>query len=109
VLRIKALRLLLPYLGQEQDGMVTATLGSGLFVLLDEVPVDGFVRRENLPADRYDRGPRGHSLAGRRRGTRFALGQRVRVRIERISLLHRELDLTLVGGALTAAPKEGKR
>jgi hypothetical protein len=37
------------------------------------------------------------------------LGQRVRVRIERISLLHRELDLTLVGGALVAAPKEGLR
>jgi len=109
VLRIKALRLLLPYLGQEQDGMVVAALGSGMFVLLDEVPVDGFVRRENMPADRYDLGPRGHSLAGRRRGTRFALGQRVRVRIERISLLHRELDLTLVGGALLAAPKEGLR
>jgi ribonuclease R len=109
VLRIKALRLLLPYLGQEQDGMVVAALGSGMFVLLDEVPVDGFVRRENMPADRYDLGPRGHSLAGRRRGTRFALGQRVRVRIERISLLHRELDLTLVGGALMAAPKEGLR
>jgi ribonuclease R len=108
VLRVKALRLLLPRLGEEMNGMVVATLGAGLFVLLDPVPVDGFVRREHLPFDRYDLGPRGHSLAGRRRGTRFALGQRVRVRIERISLLHRELDLSLVGGAL-AAPKEGGR
>ncbi len=109
VLRVKALRLLLPQLGKEMDGMVVATLGAGMFVQLDPVPVEGFVRRERLPADRYDLGPRGHSLAGRRRGTRFALGQRVQVRIERISLLDRELDLTLVGGALSLGPREGGR
>jgi ribonuclease R len=109
VVRVKALRLLLPRLGEEMDGMVVATLGAGMFVQLDPVPVEGFVRRERLPADRYDLGPRGHSLAGRRRGTRFALGQRVRVRIERISLLDRELDLELVGGALTVGPREGGR
>ncbi len=108
VVKVKALRLLLPRLGEEMDGTVSATLGAGLFVALDNLPVDGFVERERLPADRYDLGPRGHSLAGRRRGTRFSLGQRVRVRIERISLVHRELDLSLVGGALAAKPKEGR-
>jgi ribonuclease R len=100
VMRVKALRLLVPRLGDEMEGMVTGTLVAGLFVVLDEVPVDGFVARERLPADRYDLGPRGHSLAGRRKGTRFAIGQRVRVRIERLSVLHRELDLSIVGGAL---------
>ncbi len=108
VVKVKALRLLLPRLGEEMDGTVSATLGAGLFVALDGLPVDGFVERERLPADRYDLGPRGHSLAGRKRGTRFTLGQRVRVRIERISLVHRELDLSLVGGALAAVPKEGR-
>jgi ribonuclease R len=102
VVRVKGLRLLIPRLGEEMDGVVTATLPTGLFVSLDEVPVDGFVERERLPADRYDLGPRGHSLAGRRTGLHFALGQRVRVRIERVSVLHRELDLSIVGGALKA-------
>ncbi len=106
VVRIKALRLLIPRLGEELNGMVTAALPTGLFVTLDEVPVDGFVARERLPFDRYDLGSRGHSLTGRRTGTRFALGQRVRVRIERLSVLHRELDLTIVGGALKALPGE---
>jgi ribonuclease R len=109
VMRVKALRLLARRLGDDMDGVVTATLTSGLFVTLDEVPVDGFVARERLPADRYDLGARGYSLAGRRTGTRFALGQRVRVRIDRLSVLHRELELTIVGGALKAPPGEGRR
>ncbi len=109
VIRVKALRLLTARLGDEMNGMVAATLPTGLFVTLDEVPVDGFVARERLPADRYDLGPRGHSLAGRRTGTRFALGQRVRVRIERLSVLHRELDLAIVGGALEVPPEEARR
>jgi ribonuclease R len=103
---VKGLRLLVPRLGEELDGVVTATLPTGLFVTLDDVPVDGFVGRERLPSDRYDLGPRGHSLTGRRTRARFALGQRVRVRIERVSVLHRELDLTIVGGALLASPRE---
>ena len=109
VVRVKALRILARRLGDEMAGMVTATLPTGLFVTLDEVPVDGFVARERLPADRYDLGARGHSLAGRRTGTRFALGQRVRVRIDRLSVLHRELELTIVGGALGAPPGETRR
>jgi ribonuclease R len=109
VVRVKALRLLAPRLGEEMTGMVTATLPTGLFVTLDEIPVDGFVARERLPADRYDLGARGHSLAGRRTGTRFALGQRVRVRIDRLSMLDRELELSIVGGALAAAPGETRR
>ncbi len=109
VMRVKALRLLAHRLGDEMSGMVTATLPAGLFVTLDEIPVDGFVARERLPADRYDLGARGHSLAGRRTGTRFALGQRVHVRIERLSVLRRELELTIVGGALEASPGEARR
>ncbi len=109
VVRVKALRLLLTRLGEEMDGIITAALPTGLFVALDEVPADGFVERERLPADRYDIGPRGHSLTGRRTGSHYALGQRVRVRIERVSLLHRELDLSIVGGALKAPPREGRR
>jgi ribonuclease R len=109
VVRVKGLRLLIPRLGEEMDGIVTATLPAGFFVTLDEVPVDGFVARDRLPTDRYDLGPRGYSLSGRRTGIRFALGQRVRVRIERVSVLQRELDLSIVGGAVRAALREGKR
>jgi ribonuclease R len=109
VVRVKGLRLLLPRLGDVMEGMVTGTLPAGLFVLLDDVPVDGFVERERLPADRYDIGPRGHSLSGRRSGARFALGQRVKVRIERVSVLHRELDLSIVGGARKGSVSGGER
>ncbi|MGD8394615.1 MAG: RNB domain-containing ribonuclease, partial [Candidatus Eiseniibacteriota bacterium] len=98
-IRLACLRLLADRLGTVVRGRVAEVSGAGLTVLLDELPVEGWVARERLPRDRYDLGRRGHSLEGRRSGEVFAIGQRLQVQIERVSIVERELELGIVGGA----------
>jgi ribonuclease R len=101
-IRVACLRLLEERLGAVVRGRVAEVTGAGLTVLLDGLPVEGWVARERLPADRYDLGRRGQSLEGRRGGQVFAIGQRLEVQVERVSVLERALELGIVGGARDA-------
>ena len=101
-LRVKVLRLLAPRLGEVENGQIATVTGAGFEVQLDDYPIRGWVTRERLPADRYGLGPRGHSLEGRRHRAVFAVGQRLRVRLEGISIEQRELELGVVGAVLPA-------
>jgi ribonuclease R len=98
-LKVKLLRMLAPRLGEIESGRIATVTGAGMGVLLDDYPIEGWVSLERLPGDFYRLGSRGQSLEGRRHGAVFAVGQQVRARLERVSVVERELELALVGRA----------
>ena len=94
--RVKSLRFLVPFLGEEYDGTVVGAVDRGLFVELDVHPVDGFCRVADAIDDDFRLDEAGVRLVGRRTRRRFSLGDRVRVAIARIDVPARELELSLV-------------
>ena len=83
-------------LGHEYLGTVQTVTGFGLFVMLEDLHIDGLLHITELGEDyfRFDE-PR-QQLVGERTGQRYALGSRVRVQVARVDLDARRIDFRLV-------------
>ncbi len=92
---VKILRLLEKNLGAVEDGIVTGVTNVGLFVQLRTYQIEGLVRFADLPDDWWDIDARGGCVVGRMTGRRIAVGNRLKVRIARVNIAARELDLAL--------------
>ena len=92
--RVKGLRHLEGRLGDHASGMITGLVPRGLFVELDDVPVEGFVRVSDLD-DQFVLDPTGVRMVGRRSRKRFALGDPIDVVIARIDVPARECDFAV--------------
>ncbi len=93
--RVKGLRLLEGRLGDRASGIVTGLVPQGLFVELDDVPVEGFVRLSLYLEDQFTLDRTGVRMVGRRTRRRFLLGDAVRVAVARVDVPARECDLAL--------------
>jgi len=60
------------------------------------IPAEGLVPLDSLPDDIYRYDKASHTLAGRRPGRSFRLGDRVRVAVARVDLDRRSLDFRLL-------------
>ncbi len=67
--------------GATFKGRVSGVTRAGLFVTLDETGADGLIPMQALPNDYYEHDEAHHRLVGRNTGQRFALGDRVTVRL----------------------------
>jgi ribonuclease R len=85
-----------PRIGESFEATVTSALEFGLFVQLKEMPIDGLVHISNLPGDYWELDSRGMGLVGRRTGRRWRMGDAVKVRLNRVDLLQRQIDFELV-------------
>ncbi|MFM8570126.1 MAG: ribonuclease R family protein [Pirellula sp.] len=95
LVRVKLLHFLEKRVGQLLTGIVWGVKQNGLVVRGIEIPVDGMVPVERLPADRYRYGRDTHTLEGYRTGNQFRLGDELIVRIQRVDLARRHLDFSL--------------
>jgi ribonuclease R len=77
------------HLGRVYEGTVTGLVGSGVFVNVADPFVDVLVRLESLGADRYEVDEEKLRIIGARSGDRIALGDRMLLEIEDVSVLRR--------------------
>lgn len=84
------------HLGEVFDGFVSGTVTKGFFVELALYPVEGLVPIRSLDDDYYDLDEHAVAWVGRRSGRSFAVGDPVKVLIERVDPLAGEMDLYLV-------------
>ncbi|MFZ5844267.1 MAG: ribonuclease R [Pseudomonadota bacterium] len=83
-------------LGESFAGRVTAVVGFGLFVELDEIFVEGLVHISSLRNDYYHFDAAHQTLTGERSGERFALGDRIQVRVAEVDLEQRKIDFQFI-------------
>jgi len=82
-------------LGTEFEGTITSVNSFGIFVELDRIHVDGLVHITALDNDFYHFDPVGHRLTGKRTGTVYRLGDRLRVQLAAVNLDERKIDFVL--------------
>jgi ribonuclease R len=80
------------------DAVVTGVEAFGVFVQGLDLPAEGLLSLESLPHDTYRYERASHSLTGRRPGSSFRLGDRIRVVVARVDLERRTLDFRCVEG-----------
>ncbi len=93
---MKKIEFLRRHLGEEFDGTITGVKAFGVFVLLDNVLVDGLLHVNGLKDDYYQFDERAMALTGARQGRVLRLGDRVRVQVARVDKEERKVDLKLI-------------
>ncbi|MFO7787028.1 MAG: ribonuclease R [Halospina sp.] len=81
--------------GEVFDGVIASVTGFGLFVQLGGVYTEGLVHISALGGDFFHFDRIRHSLIGEHTGRAFRLGDQVRVRVVRVDLDDRKIDLEL--------------
>jgi ribonuclease R len=89
--------------GEELDGIVTSVAPFGLFVELDGLYIEGLIHVSTLAGDYYEFDARHQRLTGTRSKQVFALGDRLHVKVARVSPDERRIDLMLVRRGEAAA------
>ena len=85
------------HVGDEFAGVISAVTAFGFFVELADVYTEGLVHVSTLQSDFYHFDKAHHRLMGERTGRGFRLGDEVRVRVARVDLEDRKIDLELLG------------
>jgi ribonuclease R len=81
------------HVGGTFSGTITGVVPFGLFVTLDEYFVDGLVHISELGRDYFQYDGARHMLLGERTGRRFRLADRMTVKLVRVDLDSRKIDL----------------
>ena len=81
------------HVGGTFSGTITGVVPFGLFVTLDEYFVDGLVHISELGRDYFQFDGARHMLLGERTGKRFRLADRLTVKLVRVDLDTRKMDL----------------
>ena len=106
---------MLDRIGDQFDGTIMGVTSFGVFVTLDAIHVEGLIHVSALGSDYFHYDPAGHRLTGEHSGAVYRLADRVRVRVQRVNLDERKIDLELAdtgrhGGARRGAKRgRGKR
>jgi ribonuclease R len=93
LVKIKLLTFLESKIGESFHALIVGVENFGLFCRLVELPAEGLVHVSSLGDDFYYLEAGTHTLIGRRSGRRFRLGDRIEVKIVRVDVDRRELDL----------------
>ncbi len=121
LLQWKKVRFMRDKVGEEFDGYVTGVASFGLFIELIEHFVEGLVHISTMADDYYRYLDTTHTLRGENTRKVYRLGDRVRVRLVKVDLDKRQVELGLVEilravrqdergrGGRPPAPKAGPR
>ncbi|HKX32930.1 MAG TPA: ribonuclease R [Blastocatellia bacterium] len=96
-------------LGQEFSGMIINVRDFGFYVELDDFFIEGMVPAASLIDDFYRFDERQHALIGRQRHRKFRLGDRVRVRVDRVNVDRHLVDFSVVDKNGKPAKRSRKR
>src|SRR6185436_11118585 len=81
------------HVGEEFSGTITGVVPFGLFVTLDEYFVDGLVHISELGRDYFQHDAAHHALIGERTKKRWRLADRMKVKLVRVDVDQRKIDL----------------
>ncbi|TJZ73290.1 ribonuclease R [Chitiniphilus eburneus] len=81
--------------GEEFEGSVAAVTSFGMFVLLDDLYVEGLVHVSELGSDYFHYDERRRELRGERSGKVYKLTDRLKVKVVRVDLETSKIDFTL--------------
>ena len=84
------------HVGEEFDGVIAAVVPFGFFVELSGVYIEGLVHVSTLSGDFFHHDAAKHRLIGERTAQSFRLGDEVRVKVVRVGMEDRKIDLELI-------------
>ncbi len=82
--------------GEVHEGIISGVTGFGLFVELSDMYIEGLVHVTSLKNDYYQFDSGAHRLTGERSGKTYRLGDKIQVKVVRVDLDEKKIDLEQV-------------
>lgn len=95
-IKYKQVEYMQNHLGEVFDGVISGVKEFGVFVELEANGVEGLVPIRDMDDDYYELDERTYSLVGYNTKRRYALGDKLTIRVARADLDRRQLDFELV-------------
>lgn len=92
---VKKAEFMVDKIGQEFDGLISSVTSFGFFVSLPNT-IEGLVPIKDLSGDYFKFNQTHLGLIGERTGKIYRIGQRVKIRVEAVSVADRTIDFRLV-------------
>jgi ribonuclease R len=92
----KKVKFMIGHVGEEFDGLIISTQRFGFFVELAEMFIEGLVPIDTLAADRFTFHENTRKIVGQRTRKQFSIGDKVRVRLDRVDGVEKRLQFSLV-------------
>lgn len=105
-IKLKQARIMMPEIGNEFDAKVNGMLEAGLFASINDPFVEGFISQETMTDDFYSYNEERQLFIGRRTKKTYRVGDPIRVRVDRVDLDLRRIELSLAEGTETSPEKE---
>jgi ribonuclease R len=102
----KKLKFMADHVGNEFAALIISTTKYGFYVELDEYFVEGFVPLDHIPGDRFEFNENTRRIVGRRSRQEYKIGDRLTVRLDRVNVLAKRLELSPV---VEAQERRGSR
>lgn len=83
------------YIGKEFLGTISGVANFGIFVVLDELYAEGLVHIRDLYDDYYIFDEKNFRLIGKRRNKTYQFGDRIKVKIIKVNIDKRKIDLVI--------------
>ncbi len=84
------------HVGEQYEGIISGVTGFGLFVELSDIYIEGLVHVTALKNDYYQFDATGHRLTGERTRKTYQLGDKINVKVVRVDLDEKKIDLELI-------------
>lgn len=105
----KKVRFMEERVGDEFDGLIISTTKHGFFVELTDLFVEGLVPMETLGADHFSFQENGRKIVGERSRQVYAIGDRIRVRLDRADGVEKKLQFSVVTGQERSGRRRKKK
>ncbi|MGN0335079.1 MAG: ribonuclease R family protein, partial [Lachnospiraceae bacterium] len=93
-IRLKKAEYMKEHLGEVYEGVISGVTNYGIYVELDNT-VEGMVHVNNMPNDYYYFDEVHYELVGQDYGSRYRLGERVKIQVKRVDMTTRSIDFRL--------------
>jgi ribonuclease R len=92
----KKVKFMIAHVGEEFDGLIISTQRFGFFVELAEMFIEGLVPMDTLIGDHYTYHENIRKIIGQRTRKQFSIGDKVRVRLDRVDGVEKRLQFSLI-------------
>jgi ribonuclease R len=105
----KKVKFMIDKVGDEFAALIISTTRFGFFVELEDLFIEGLVPLDTLPGDRYTYHENVRKIIGERSRRQYSIGDKVRVRLDRVDGVEKKLQFSVVGSQTPLQNHERQR
>jgi len=92
----KKVKFMMNRVGDDFPALIISTTRFGFFVELQDLFIEGLVPLDTVPGDRFTYHENTRKIIGERTRRQFSIGDRVRVRLDRVDAVEKKLQFSLL-------------